>query len=68
VLLLDGDVPPAILARARADAARLAWSDNQANLDGAKPGSGIASPEPDADPAPGLTLILRWRPAQPETG
>jgi uroporphyrin-III C-methyltransferase / precorrin-2 dehydrogenase / sirohydrochlorin ferrochelatase len=63
VLLLDGDVPPAILARARADAARLAWSDNQANLDGAKPGSG-----PDAEPQPGLTLILRWRPAVPEAG
>jgi uroporphyrin-III C-methyltransferase / precorrin-2 dehydrogenase / sirohydrochlorin ferrochelatase len=68
VLLLDGDVPPAILARARADAARLVWSDNQTNLDGVKPGSGIASPEPDAEPALGLTLILRWRPAVPEAG
>ena len=48
VLLLDGPVPPAILARARADAARLAW-------DGA-----ALTGEPDAS---GLTLLLRYRPA-----
>lgn len=46
VLWLDGPVPPAILARARADAARLAW-------DGGAP--------PVAE-APGLTLLLRYRP------
>ncbi|MEE4316519.1 MAG: bifunctional precorrin-2 dehydrogenase/sirohydrochlorin ferrochelatase [Erythrobacter sp.] len=47
VLLLDGAVPDAILARARADAARLAWHE--------------ASPAGDSDPA-GLTLLLRFRP------
>lgn len=50
-LLLDGAVPPAILARARADATRrmLAAGDGGANA---------------AETAPsGLTLILRWRPA-----
>jgi uroporphyrin-III C-methyltransferase/precorrin-2 dehydrogenase/sirohydrochlorin ferrochelatase len=46
-LLLDRDVPPAILARARADAARLPW-------DGAAP--------PVATDARGLTLLLRYRP------
>ncbi len=44
-LLIDGDVPPAILARARADATRQAW-------DGAEP----------APDAPGLVLLLRYRP------
>jgi uroporphyrin-III C-methyltransferase/precorrin-2 dehydrogenase/sirohydrochlorin ferrochelatase len=52
VLLLDGDVPSAILARARADAARLIWEPAEA-------------PELGDAPAPGLTLILRWRPAAP---
>ncbi len=47
-LLLDGPVPPAILARARADAARLAWSSAAADV-GENSGSG-------------LTLILRYRP------
>lgn len=47
LLLLDGPVPPAILARARADAARLTW-------DGSPPfGAGEA----------GLTLLLRYRTA-----
>jgi uroporphyrin-III C-methyltransferase/precorrin-2 dehydrogenase/sirohydrochlorin ferrochelatase len=45
-LLLDGPVPPAILARARADAARRQW------------GTGAA---PDVAEA-GLTLVLRYRP------
>lgn len=47
VLLLDGDVPAAILARARADAERqvLAGTD------------GLA-----AEYRTGLTLVLRWRP------
>ena len=39
VLLLDGDVPSAILARARADAARRPLGDELANLEGVKPGS-----------------------------
>lgn len=47
VLLIDGDVPPAILARARADAARQA----------------LAKGAPQSqDAAAGLTLVLRWRP------
>ncbi len=52
VLLLDGDVPPAILARARADAARLLWKSADA-------------PELGGASAPGLTLILRWQPVTP---
>lgn len=52
VLLLDGDVPSAILARARADAARLVWKPTD-------------TPELGDASAPGLTLILRWRPANP---
>lgn len=44
VLLLDGAVPSAILARARADAARLAWDATEPpempGLEGVKPGSG----------------------------
>ncbi len=87
VLLLDGDVPPAILARARADAARLPWkatdTPENASLEGVKPGSsatkpgsgaskagskpgkagsGNAVPDPQAEPATGLTLILHWQP------
>jgi uroporphyrin-III C-methyltransferase / precorrin-2 dehydrogenase / sirohydrochlorin ferrochelatase len=50
VLLLDGDVPSAILARARADAARLTWDPTDTSEMG------------DAS-TPGLPLILRWRPA-----
>ena len=58
VLLIDGAVPPAILARARADAAREPLREGSADgLDGAKPESGAATT--------GLTLILRWRPAPP---
>ena len=48
VLLIDGDVPPAILARARADAARQTLTER-----------GMQHAE---DAATGLTLILRWRP------
>ncbi|MCM0000335.1 MAG: siroheme synthase [Erythrobacter sp.] len=47
VLWLDGAVPPAILARARADAARQVLAEG-----------GLE----DAEAARGLTLILRWRP------
>lgn len=43
VLLLDGEVPTAILARARADAARMAWTATETpdvvSLEGGKPGS-----------------------------
>jgi len=51
LLLIDGAVPAAILARARADAARRAW-------DGTMPPAGTE--------APGLTVVLRYRPATPE--
>jgi len=50
LLLLDGAVPPAILARARADAARRELA------------AGVAD---EAEVARGLTLILRWRPGDP---
>jgi len=70
VLFIDGAVPPAIMARARADAARVPWSAREVPdpgvLEGVKPGSGIAPPLPQAAPQAetptGLTLILRWRP------
>lgn len=48
VLLLDGEVPPAILARARADAARIPFDP-----------ASLTKPE-------GLTVILRWRPHDPD--
>jgi uroporphyrin-III C-methyltransferase/precorrin-2 dehydrogenase/sirohydrochlorin ferrochelatase len=46
LLLIDGEVPPAILARARADAVRQAW-------DGVMPS--------EAYPAAGLILLLHYR-------
>ncbi|MEQ5787222.1 siroheme synthase [Erythrobacter sp. NFXS35] len=49
LLLIDGAIPPAILARARADAAREVW-------DG-RPG------QDTGQDTPGLTLLLRYRPA-----
>lgn len=82
VLLLDGDVPSAILARARADAQRRLFHVKQSvetgsngGLEGVKGGSNPrsegsgpgetgserATPQSDED-APGLTLILHWRP------
>lgn len=54
LLLLDGDVPRAILARARADAERQAWS-------GGRDSSGQAALEAERCGA-ALALILRWRP------
>lgn len=78
LLLLDGDVPSAILARARADAARRAlrpngphlervWRGSEPGKEGPEPGeapSGSGNEQPQTS-APGLTLILRWRPAAP---
>jgi uroporphyrin-III C-methyltransferase/precorrin-2 dehydrogenase/sirohydrochlorin ferrochelatase len=72
VLLIDRDIPPAILARARADAERRVMegtnagktgvegvpAGGKASLTGGKTGSDPASPPPQT----GLTLILRWRP------
>lgn len=46
-LLIDGAVPPAILARARADASRAVWNGNSETFAG------------DA----GLTVVLRYRPS-----
>lgn len=76
LLLLDGDVPPAILARARADAARSVWSEKMGGLEGVKPGSNPLNAassvakagsktgkERSQSPDPGVTLILRYRPA-----
>ena len=69
-LLIDGDVPPAILARARADAERIAVSEK----DGAaavglaaapgesQPGQLQAGDSPPEARETGLTLVLRWRP------
>lgn len=73
VLLLDGAVPPAILARARADAARCVFHVEQglqeggkagsdAGQEGVMQGSGAGEGGTDAGQAKGLTLILRWRP------
>ncbi|WP_296717981.1 NAD(P)-dependent oxidoreductase [Erythrobacter sp.] len=50
VLLIDGAVPPAILARARADVAREVWD-------------GRAGPVAGQRDTTGLTLLLRYRPA-----
>lgn len=69
VLLLDGAVPPAILATARADARRLPWNAGQSTaaigLEGGKPGPEGAASDSQVEPASGLTLILRWRPQAP---
>lgn len=52
ILLLDGEVPPALLARARADAARLAWNATEtpeiAGLEGGKTGSAATKTGPGA--------------------
>ena len=82
LLLLDGDVPSAILARARADAQRRVFhvkhgfeTGSKGGLEGVKGGSrtlyggsnaGYEGSEPltpqPRENAPGLTLILHWRP------
>ncbi|RNJ62031.1 MAG: siroheme synthase [Porphyrobacter sp. IPPAS B-1204] len=64
VLVIDGPVPPAILARARADAERRVLASGKAGVNGVKPKSGEAEDEAGGPPS-GLTLILRWRPAPP---
>ncbi|PLK25114.1 siroheme synthase [Porphyrobacter sp. TH134] len=69
VLLLDGDVPAAILARARADAERCVLPAKERGEPG--PSEGLAGVEAGSEPrndgstpplSPGLTLILHWRP------
>ncbi len=73
VLLLDGDIPAAILGRARADAERrmfhveqglqgLSMTGSGGGLEGGKTGSGSGEQGPDIPLAEGLTVILRWRP------
>lgn len=76
LMLLDGDVPPAILARARADAERRLFhvkpaveTGSEGGLDGVKEGaeprsdgSETMSPAQPSPDSPGLTLILHWRP------
>lgn len=72
LLLIDGAVPPAILGRARADAARamfhvkpLSEAGSEGGLTGveARSNGGEAGSEANfGAPAAGLTLILRWRP------
>ena len=75
VLVIDGDVPPAILARARADAQRVMFhvkhgdkSDAGGGLAGVKTVSepGKTGPDTheagsDAAQSEGLTLIIHWR-------
>lgn len=69
VLLLDGDVPAAILARARADAERCVFhakergepgsSEGLAGVKGgSEPRNGVSTPPLSS----GLSLILHWRP------
>ncbi|NCP14902.1 MAG: siroheme synthase [Sphingomonadales bacterium] len=55
VLLIDGPVPPAILARARADAVREPLRDQVAGLDGVKAGSSGANAAPEARKTPSGT-------------
>ncbi len=62
VLLLDGAVPPAILARARADAARRVWEGQEAS--GAVQTRPAGQENWDSEGPVGLTLILRWRPSE----
>ena len=52
VLLIDGTVPAAILARARADAVREPLRDQLAGLGGGKTGSGATKPASSATKAP----------------
>jgi uroporphyrin-III C-methyltransferase/precorrin-2 dehydrogenase/sirohydrochlorin ferrochelatase len=61
VLLLDGDVPPAILARVRADAARLPWEGQTEGLEGVKP-------EPEAGKAEPVAVNVRPKPTQAGSG
>ncbi len=74
LLLLDGNIPLAILSRARADAERRVFHVKQGGLEGAcegsegglagvKTGSAASEAGSGTQGAPGLTLILRWRPA-----
>lgn len=64
VLVIDGPVPPAILARARADAERQVLAAGRTGVEGVKPAFDPAKSAADSPPS-GLTLILRWRPAPP---
>lgn len=65
VLWLDGAVPAALLSRARADAERRVWTGSSGGLAGVKEGSGGCLEGVKTAPDAGLSLILRWRPANP---
>lgn len=75
VLLLDGDVPAGILARARADAQRhvfhvehLPTGGSARGQEGVKPHAEPRKTDPECSKAPsaeGLTLILHWQPHDP---
>lgn len=72
LLLIDGAVPPAILGRARADAARRMLDAKhsgdkggggaQAAVHRGSSGDEHGAAAGQAEPCAGLTLILRWRP------
>jgi uroporphyrin-III C-methyltransferase/precorrin-2 dehydrogenase/sirohydrochlorin ferrochelatase len=76
LLLVDGAVPPAILGRARADAARAMFhvkppgeGASGGGLEGVCEGSAAVEAGSGAglsEPCAGLTLILRWRPGGDE--
>lgn len=65
LLLIDGAVPAAILARARADAARRPWQPATGGQEGVWTGPEGGLEGGNTPPAPGLTLVLRWRPGGP---
>lgn len=65
-LLLDGDVPQTILARARADAERVVMAEKggaAASGRAAAPGDSVPGDSPaSSGAANGLTVILQWQP------
>lgn len=69
-LLIEGEIPPAILACARADAERVTlFGKGGAAAVGVAAAPGESQPAPDNlvrspgdSPEAGLTLVLRWRP------
>ena len=65
ILLIDGDVPAAILARARADAERRMFRIDGGRFDALGQGAGadgIADGEMRGETRPGLTVVLHWQP------
>lgn len=69
ILLIHGEVPPAILARARADAARRQFRIDGGGFVAVGPAGGAGSDtesppqgEEGAATRPGLTVVLHWQP------